>query len=205
MRTIGAAMASAIGIFIALYCYAASAHCDLSQFDQGPPAAVKDTVDNQFAKFEWASDVDTVGGRLWVWHYILNKGSRGLGVVWEKANIRVPKTFPLAPGDAFCNRFLANSVSPNPDTDAPIIYGTNDQVQQAAIYVAEKPPKAGETNSSINTTYTDEDGKQVSVSVQLTSSPTQKGFSGLLNSSTRRAWWLACPDFPKRYRQTNSS
>jgi hypothetical protein len=174
VRTTGATVANTIGILVALCC-AASADCDLSRFDRTPPAAIQDSVDNQFAKFQWASDVDTVTGRPWVWHYILNNGNRGLGVLWEKANIRIPKVRPLSPGSAFCNHFLADSVAQNPDTDAPIVYGTNDQTQQAAIYVADKPPKVGDTESSISTTYDSPDGKRVNVDVQLRSAVTGKG------------------------------
>jgi hypothetical protein len=176
-------MVSSIGILVSLYC-AASAHCDLHRFDQTPPRAISDIVSNQFADFTWASDVDTIDGRLWVWHYILNTHKdSGLGAVWEKADIRIPLTHPLPPGEAFCNRFLAASVLPNPDTDAPIVYGTNQQRQRAAVFVAEKPPKVGETSSSISTTYSDESGKAIDVNVQLTTSKTTKGFSVYLEHS----------------------
>lgn len=174
MRTIGAAMASALGIFLALCC-SASAFCDLSGFDQTPPRAIRGNVDNQFARFAWASDVDTINGMPWVWNYIQNtETDRGVGVIWDKAGIRIPVTNPLPPGQAACNRFLTDALPAHPDTDAPIIYGTNRQEQMAAVYVAEKPAKAEATRSEIQTSYTGEDGKPVDLAVTVATAQTSK-------------------------------
>lgn len=200
MGTKGAAMVSAFGFLVSLYCSVASAGCNLSGFDQTSPSKVTDEVDNQFAHFEWASDVDVMPDHLRVWHYILNKGTRGLGAIWEKADIRIPLTRPLPPGEAFCNRFFAYAALRYPDTNAPIKYGTTPQVQRAAVYVpvdgqsdGEKPPqdvlrpatkpgeddqkhqKSGAIGSYINTSYANDDGKVVDVTVELTSAPSPKG------------------------------
>jgi hypothetical protein len=198
MGTRGATMVSAFGLLLSVYCSAASAGCDLSGYDQTSPTKVHDDVDNQFARFEWASDVDVMPDQLRVWHYILNKGTRGLGAIWEKAEIRIPITRPLPPGEAFCNRFFADAVLKHADTNAPIKYGTNSQVQRAAVYLPVdaqnddktrevlKPPKrsGGETSdfqrsgaigSHIDTSYADDNGKVVDVKVELTSAPSPKG------------------------------
>jgi hypothetical protein len=167
MRTVGAAMIVSPAILLSLCCLA-TADCDLRAFDQTLPHAIRGNVSNQFADFEWASDVDTVYDRQWVWHYILNRRQdKGLGALWEKAEIRIPLLRPLPPGKAFCNHFLADAVQDKPDTNAPIIYGTNQQQQLAAIYVAEKPQKLSGTASRISTSYEDEDGKPVSVNVNF--------------------------------------
>jgi hypothetical protein len=34
------------------------AQCKLDDFDKAPPVAIRDTVRNQFAHFDWASDAD---------------------------------------------------------------------------------------------------------------------------------------------------
>jgi hypothetical protein len=174
MRTVGAAMVS-FAFFFYLFCAPASAFCDLKGYDRTAPAAIQGDVSNQFADFQWSSDVDTLYDRTWIWHYILNRNDRSLGAIWEKAGIRIPLLNPLPSGKAFCNRFLADSVLPKPDTDAPIIYGTNQQQQPAAIFVAEKPPKLGQTSSRITTSYI-RDGKSVDVDVVLATFQSPSGF-----------------------------
>jgi hypothetical protein len=154
---------------------ALAAGCDLTGFDQSPPHAVKDTVNNQYADFEWASDVDQTNAGLRVWHYILNTGSKALGVDWDKADIHAALANPIPPGKAFCNRFIADAVAPAPDTDAPIVYGLSGQHQRAAIYVAQKAPNLS-SNSTISSSYTDKQGKIVDVDVQISSGVTKEGF-----------------------------
>jgi hypothetical protein len=113
----------------------ASAACSLTDFDRTPPSAVSSRVSNQFATFEWASDVDTVRGRLWIWNYIWNQGNEGLRARWEKGRIRIPTLNPIPPREPFCNKYLVTSVQAQPDTDAPIVYGTNDQTQDEMVPV----------------------------------------------------------------------
>jgi hypothetical protein len=154
---------------------ASAAGCNLARFDQTPPPAITRPVDNQFANFVWASDVDRIDGRLWVWHYIENTHpTLGLGARWEKAGIYVPLTDPIVPGEAACNQFLADSVRNNPDTDAPIVYGTNEQRQVAAVYVADQPQRLS-SSSTITTSYVDQQGKRANLSVILASGLTDKG------------------------------
>jgi hypothetical protein len=127
-------MAAAVLVKIALGCGVALA-CDLSMFDKTSPTAVKDRVDNHFAKFEWASDADASQGQFKIWNYIHNLGNAGLGADWDKGRIHIPVANPLPPGKPFCYRYLADLVTERPDADAPIIYGTNKQRQDAAAYV----------------------------------------------------------------------
>jgi hypothetical protein len=160
-------------------CSAASAACDLTYFDRTPPAAIRSPVDNQFAHFEWATDADTVNGRTWIWNYILNLGNAGLSATWEKGKIRIPLLKPLPPTEAFCNRYLVKAVSPDPDTDAPIVYGTNNQRQEAAVYTEQHVAQVGtpDTASIIETTVRDDDGKLLPVRVEISTSRTAKGVS----------------------------
>jgi hypothetical protein len=183
MRTVGAAMASSLGILLSL-CTAAFAFCDLTGFDRTQPAAIRGSVNNQFANFEWASDVDLIDGRLWVWHYILNRRpDLPIGGHWDKAGIIMPLANPLPPGKAACNQFLADSIQTNPDTDAPIIYGTNEQQQRAAVYVANKPPKAADTSSKIRSSYVGEGGGVIDLSIDLSTVQTSNGFQIVLDHS----------------------
>jgi hypothetical protein len=162
-------------VLLACLCGSAVAGCDLSGFDHTPPPAIKSQVDNQFAQFEWASDADTRSGQQWVWHYIRNKGTKGLGVRWPKAGIRQPLTRPLPPGEANCNEFPIDALAAKPDTDAPIIYGTNEQRQPAAIFIADNgsQKKAG---AKIQSSYLNDEGKVVPVNVEVSMGATKSGF-----------------------------
>ena len=85
LRTIMLAPAALI-----LWCGCAqAATCDLTEFDQGAPTAIKSQVSNQYAQFEWASDADHVRNLNWLWHYIANRGTAGLGALWRKAEIEI--------------------------------------------------------------------------------------------------------------------
>ena len=113
---------------------AAFADCDLSTYDRTAPPAITSGLDNGTAHFEWATDVDTVSGRNWIWHYIKNLDpNRGLGYRWPKANLRRALGSPLQPGKTDCNRYFVVSKF-NADDNAPITYGTNEAEQRAAVY-----------------------------------------------------------------------
>jgi hypothetical protein len=169
----------AAGVMLGLLTYiclaAAALGCDLREFDRTPPAAVRSELHNSAAHFEWASDVDIVSGRTWIWHYILNKRNDvALGVRWKKANIKRHLANPLPPGESDCNRFLANSVEDAPDTRAPIIYGTAEASQDAAVFVEKQQSAA--TTSIIETSFVSAKTKLVEkVSVYVSTSPTPKG------------------------------
>jgi hypothetical protein len=153
----------------------ASAGCILTGFDQSPPPAVKDSVNNQYADFDWASDADTTTAGVRIWHYILNTGTKGLGVDWDKAAIHAALANPIPPGKAFCNRFIVNAVAPNPDTNAPIVYGVSGQNQRAAVYVEQTAPKPS-ASSTINSSYTDKGGNTIDVDVHVSSGVAKEGF-----------------------------
>jgi hypothetical protein len=174
---------------------AASADCDLSTYDRTPPAAIRSGLDNGIAHFEWATDVDTVNGRNWIWHYIKNLHSdRGLGYQWPKADLRRSLGSPLDPGKTDCNRYFVTTQTA-PDDNAPITYGTNESRQRAAVYAEAKAaapgpgpgteggnrgqpagpadtPAVPATGSIIETTYTTNAGSSESVRVAISTRQT---------------------------------
>lgn len=159
----------------------ADAGCNIQQYDHTPPRAIKSDVDNQFAHFEWASDVDEDQGRLWIWNYIFNRRDDvGLGAIWEKAGIRIPITHPLPPRTVFCNKYLVASVRKQPDTNAPIIYGTNSRRQPAAVFVSEDIKTA---SSSVNSSVADRQGKIRNLFVDIVTQPTSGGVLFFLRRS----------------------
>jgi hypothetical protein len=168
MRTIGAAMASAISTFFSLCCLA-SAQCDLTGYDSTPPPKLPGAVFDQYAHFEYASDVDaTDGGELRIWNYILNKrNDRGIGASWPKAGIGLSLWYPLPPGQAACKYFPTEII--RKDSDAPVVYGTNQQQQPATVYVAETRRDIGRAGANIKTSYADDDGKLINVNVSVSS------------------------------------
>jgi hypothetical protein len=96
VRTTGAAMVS--GMILTLYCCAASAGCNISQFDNDLPRALRGEVSNHLANFEYASDVDNVDGTLRLWNYVLNKRpDKGIAISWPKAGIGQDFFTPLPP------------------------------------------------------------------------------------------------------------
>jgi len=159
-------------------CGLAIAGCDTREFDRTPPAAIVSEVDNQFAKFQWASDADLLyGGQPWLWHYIWNKSPDvGIGVKWEKAGIKFPTTAPLPGGEKFCNRTLVAAFRPQPDTNAPIVYGTNSQRQDAAVFVEDKNASLN-TGSIFDTAYVDQQGKKVDVHIGILSQRIDSGYN----------------------------
>lgn len=161
---------------LVLSCSCTAAACDLAEFDRAPPPAISNVVTNQFAHFQWASDADKFAGGAWIWNYLANRGTAALGVRWKKAKIDISKWNPLPAGGTFCYQYLVDTLREKPDTDAPIIYGINDQRQEAAAYVADVRA-ASPTNSVIQTTVIDPSGKTRSVRVNLSTSPTDGGFT----------------------------
>jgi len=180
MGTTGLTMVS--GFIFTLYCCAASASCDVSQFDRTAPSAIRGEVSNHLAHFEYASDIDSVGGRLRVWNYVLNKREdKGIGISWPKAGIGIDLWAPLPPREAACKFQTVDEVQKDPD--APITYGTKDQTQPATVYVSEQPKKLGSTDSVISASYMNDDGKSVNVDVQLSTYQTNDGISFILRHS----------------------
>jgi hypothetical protein len=115
-------------VFAYLICgSSAFAECDTSKYDQTPPAAITDQVNDGDVRFKWATDVDVSGGRNWVWHYVANNGNHGLGYKWPKAELRHVLGSPLEPGKTDCRKYFVTGPAA-PDDNAPITYGTNDTV-----------------------------------------------------------------------------
>lgn len=185
MRTTGAAMVNAIFVALFLSC-PAFAHCDLADFDKGAPAALHGAINSSSVEFEYASDADTIAGPHGsyqrIWNYVHNiRKDKSIGVRWTKAGIAQPLTRPLPPDETACNISSADTFSK--DSDAPIVYGTNDQVQQAEVFIPQDHRKLGATDSTIGTSYQNEDGKIVDVNVQFSTAETQKGVSFVLQHS----------------------
>ncbi len=175
--------------FFAAICWVASsgvvsAGCDLSAFDRGTPTAFRAGVDNVFAQFDWASDADQWNdGRIRIWHYIKNNGTRSLGVNWQKAGIRVPLLRPLPAGGIYCKLSFVDRVAERPDRDAPIIYGTNEQREEAVVFVSDEPPKTS-VGSRIDTTYQDENGATVPIQIGVSSGATKDGVFLMVDSNS---------------------
>jgi hypothetical protein len=147
----------ALAFLCSLFVGPAIADCNLSEFDRSPPAAITSQVNNETVKFEWATDVDTLNGRSWVWHYVKNlHPNRGLGYAWPKAQLRHALGTPLEPGKTDCNRYFV-AVPTAPDDNAPIMYGTNGASQRAAVYAEAKTANAAPwTGAIIETSYNNE-------------------------------------------------
>jgi hypothetical protein len=169
---------AALGFGLLCACSIASAACDITTYDRTPPPAIR--ADPATSVLEWATDVDTLRGQHWIWHYVKNTQSQPLGVRWVKADIRRHVTNPLPPGEIDCRRIFANEVADRPDDDAPIIYGTNEQRQDAAVFVKRQTPpgpiRKGETRSIIDTSFADASGKAQNVHVVVATRRTEKGF-----------------------------
>jgi hypothetical protein len=134
---------------------AAAANCDISQYDQTPPAAIGDRV-TQSADFEWATDADQINGEHWIWHYLLNRGNEALKVNWAKADIETTTAHALEPGGPpLCRRVFVYKVADQADTDAPIIYTSRPLRQNAAVYVADRSANAQQTGTEIATSFLD--------------------------------------------------
>jgi hypothetical protein len=110
--------------------------CDLTNYDRSAPPAIRSEVDNGSVHFEWATDVDNVSGRNWIWHYIRNMHDRGLAYRWPKADLRRAVGSGLAAGKIDCQRyFVARSTVA--DDDAPITYGTSSEIQRASVFIGD--------------------------------------------------------------------
>lgn len=147
----------------------AFADCDTAKYDQTPPAKIIDKVNNGTVLFEWASDIDTSGDRSWIWHYVRNMNSRGLGYKWPKADLRRALGSPLEPGNTDCNRFYVTGPTAV-DDNAPITFGTNDSIQRAAIFAEPKASAAQSTGSVIETSYRTSSGTVENVRVVVSTS-----------------------------------
>jgi hypothetical protein len=174
------AMGGSIGILLSLYCCAASASCNITDFDRATPKAIKGAVNTPLVNFEYASDIDAVDGQLRLWNYVLNRTARGLGVDWPKAGISSNLWLPLPPGEAACKFDTVSEIRTDPD--APITYGTTDEVQSATVF-ASNAKKLGSTNSAIRTSYRNDEGKSVSIDVQLSTFQTPQGIGMALEHS----------------------
>jgi len=122
----------------------ADAHCSFEKFDTTLPRAITGTVYGIDGNFVWASDLDRVDGRNWVWNYINNiSKDRALNALWKKANIRIDFSLPLAPGSAYCNKYMVNKIEDNDiDDQAPILYGAQNTEQRASIFSEKKKEAA---------------------------------------------------------------
>jgi len=133
-----------------LYPCSARADCDLSTYERTLPRPIRSVLDNGTAHFEWSTDVDTIDGRNWIWHYIKNLDAQGIGYRWPKANLRRALGSPLQPGKTDCNRYFV--ISPfDPDANAPITYGTGEAVQRAAVYAESAAPMPGHSTDPAGT------------------------------------------------------
>jgi hypothetical protein len=160
-------MTTLLSLWLMAWCSLAAADCVSNT--RASPTAVGDTVANQYAEFEWRSALGPQDGEMWISNFIFNLAKAGLGVSWEKGKIYTSLLNPLAAGRPFCIRYIVN-VQATLDKDAPIIYGTNEQRQNAAAYV-ERLRKGEATRSVIETTVEDDGGKTrlVEVSFSTTS------------------------------------
>ena len=182
-----------------LFASAAFADCDQVKYDQTPPPAISSEVNNGIVHFVWSTDLDTIGGRNWIWHFIKNvHPNHGLGYKWPKAELRRALGSPLEAGKTDCNRYFVTT-SAAPDDDAPITYGTSDTPQRAAVYVPSQTagtpkdaapaapgtpagpvPEPPATGSIIETSYKSGAGKlenvRVSVSTNQRATPNGQGW-----------------------------
>lgn len=100
------------------------------------PSALKDRIQRPSVQMEWATDVDADNGRTFIWNYIWNQGKDRVGPVsWPKGGITTTVWNPIPPGEAFCSRRYVLAASAQPDPDAPITYGTNEQQEPAAAFM----------------------------------------------------------------------
>jgi hypothetical protein len=175
MLATGAAMISLTIVFFSLCSPASASDCDLKAYDRTPPPALRGTVNNPAANFEYASDVDAVDGQLQISNYILNRRTdKGIGVKWPKAGISQSVTFPIPPGDSACSSQTTEKYHTESDI---ITYGTNEGTKATVVFVADTQRKLGSTESNIKTSYTNSEGKPVNVNVEVFAFRTEKEIS----------------------------
>jgi hypothetical protein len=110
---------------------------DSGVYDQNPPQAFKGTVRNQFARFDWGSDVEpTATGPHRIWNFLHNQSDKSLKFKWPKGGISQTGWGPLPPDEINCSYSFTTQVLY--DSQAPLTYGTNDRVENTAVYV--QPP-----------------------------------------------------------------
>jgi hypothetical protein len=112
---------------------------DVSDFDQTEPKKEGEQIDNTYAKFNWASDVDVIEGRSKLWNYIYNDDEKnGWNGDWAKGGINQPLIRPLAPKTYACAKKALWKHKDDPES-APIIYAPSNQAADALVFVkAEK-------------------------------------------------------------------
>jgi len=134
-----------------------------------------------------SKNIPQVGPLQWGWINAASGISPGTKIFFQKrlsqhpkASIRRHIANPLPADETDCKRFFVNAVNDNPDDDASIFYGTNQQRQDAAVYVRKQPPsgggRRGEATSIIDTSFVDSGGKVQQVHVSVASHQTDKGF-----------------------------
>ena len=159
----------------------AFAGCELSSFDKTSPAKFAERVENGFASFEWGTDADPYEAAIRIWNYVKNSDSGSeLAFRWDKAGMTAPISNPLPAGATVCQRFFVRKLSSSPDFDAPIIYGTSNQVQMATVYtsndkVEESKEGVASTSSFASSAIIDDVVRQVTV--ELVSQRTESGAS----------------------------
>jgi hypothetical protein len=121
-------------------------------------------VDNTYAHFSYGSDFLTDGDYYYAWNFIKNNDNQELAVNWEKAGIRQISS-PIAPSGLTCRMNPIGDRSDHSnfgryiDRDAPILYSSANQEQQAWVFAAplatpptssggtSPPPSGGPTQS----------------------------------------------------------
>ena len=129
-----------IVVFAAAYSQQSFAHeCGEEYASESDPTEIRAPVKDQYANFEWMTDVDVVNGQSWLCNCIFNRDDKGWSGQWIKGGIAVAVGKPLASGKGTCRAVLLGTHSNDPDRNAPIIYATSNQTQVAAVYVAAFP------------------------------------------------------------------
>ncbi|AUH63975.1 hypothetical protein [Paracoccus zhejiangensis] len=129
--------------FLCLTAVAAFAECDLAQFDQSPPGAVRDTAQGTATHFEWASDADPSpdGHGQRAWHFIRNLHDDNLSLIWEKTDALIPFDQPLGKDQVSCfNKYSATFTI---DQDAPIITSADGRKDARAYLPSGNAQKTG--------------------------------------------------------------
>jgi hypothetical protein len=154
---------------------ALAGECSSLQIDKTAPPMISSTAQDLVSKFKWMTDVDVVNGLSWRCDCIMNLDVKGWSGSWTKAAIFVPLSHPLPPEAEICrSTFLGHHIN-DPDPDAPIIYGTTNEVQEAAIYIRQTNTAESFWSSDLTTTYVNGDGKPLPASVSVDFVPDLKG------------------------------
>jgi hypothetical protein len=139
------------------------------------------SVDNPYAKFEWASYLAVGSGNDMVWNYVWNKGQEGLSVIWQKAGVSVSSWMPIAPGEPACFNHPLFS-APGDVVPAPLLYGISRQLQMAAVFDPVPEGAAATRGSEFAVTVLD-GGVKRKVDVRIASYPNAGGVELYVSSS----------------------